>query len=259
MDVKALRVGLDIGKRVDPSAVCIATAEKIEVRTQYNIHRIERLPMVRYVEQAEVLADILIRSWSQYQKQLIKDGITRYPAPRILIDITGVGDGVIEIILANPQIRPLFRSAKFQVYPTRFTHGDKINRRGANEIYLGKEALASRLQMLSQRRRISIPVTIKARNPYLLKEFDDFDINTDEASGRSTYGAIRPGSHDDQIISLGLATLDEVKPMGGKAPSKAVTGRTDIDYMLDEANEAIGFHQDEEMEPWHIPGTYRYV
>ena len=93
---------------------------------------------------------------------------------------------------------------------------------------------------------------IKAKNPFLLKEFDNFDVNCDEASGRTTYGAVRPGSHDDQIIALGLACLEELKPLSGfKAPSQAVTGRTDIDDLLEEANKAIGrFGQDEERQSW---------
>ena len=248
MGIKALRIGLDIGKRVDPSAVCISTAElkNDDGKTYYNIHRIERLPMVKYMDQAVILAEILTKSWEQYQKEMKTQGMARYPLPRISIDITGVGDGVSEIILSNPVIRSLFKSAHFQVFPVRFTHGDKITYTSKRDINLGKEALASRLQALSEMGQIKIPMTIKIKNPFLLQEFCDFDINTDE-TGRTTYGAIRSCSHDDMIIALGLACLiDNPRPRRQiTVPPVAAYGTGEqprsVDSYLSEAYNSPGY------------------
>jgi hypothetical protein len=40
----------------------------------------------------------------------------------------------------------------------------------------------------------------------------DFDIDVDELSGKATYGAIRPGTHDDMVTAIGLACLLEAEP-----------------------------------------------
>jgi hypothetical protein len=227
MVIKALRIGLDIGKRVDPSAICISTAELKNDKTYYNIHRIERLPMVKYVEQAEILAEILTKSWAQYQTEM--KGEARSPLPYFSIDVTGVGDGVTEIILANPTIKALIKAAHFLVFPVRFVHGDRITYKTKREINLGKEALASRLQALSEMGQIKIPMTIKAKNPFLLQEFYDFDVDVNEA-GRTTYGANRSGSHDDMIIALGLASLMDLRlPRHFKVPPIAAFNSNDLD------------------------------
>lgn len=60
--------------------------------------------------------------------------------------------------------------------------------------------------MLAESRQIHI----SPQNPEaeaVATELMDFDIDVDETSGKATYGAMRPGTHDDMVCALGLACL----------------------------------------------------
>ncbi|HPP76343.1 MAG TPA: hypothetical protein PLU88_14570, partial [Armatimonadota bacterium] len=65
------------------------------------------------------------------------------------------------------------------------------------------------LQVLIESERIHIPKTLSTAEN-LVEELLDFDIDVDEATGKPTYGAIRPGTHDDMVVALGLAVLPDL-------------------------------------------------
>ncbi|MDH7596870.1 MAG: hypothetical protein QHG98_03880 [Methanothrix sp.] len=192
-----LRIGIDIGKRHDPTAIVVAIAERRQSETHFVVPFLKRLDLdLSYPDQVEELQDICSRAVRRFW--LINRSARQ---PRILIDVTGVGDAVLDTL------RPRVQNAA-EVLPCRFMAGDRLVRDGG-ELRVGKSYFVSRLQVLSEGKRIHLPQSSEALQ--LSQEMLDFDIDVDESSGKATYGAIRPGTHDDMVTALGLACLLDVK------------------------------------------------
>ena len=86
-------------------------------------------------------------------------------------------------------------------------NGDRIHEDGT-EYTIGKTHFISRLQVLAESKRIHLPQIPEAET--LAQEMLDFDIDVDESSGKATFGAVRPGTHDDMVCALGLACLKDL-------------------------------------------------
>lgn len=191
-------VGIDVGQRRDPTAVCVAEVlEQIQTpdptmpwgelttMTVYTVRFLERLPLgMPYPRIADRLAQIA-------------EGV-RYKMPdaviRLYVDQTGVGAPVVDQLrekIAHPLVGVTLAA------------GERLTVSGS-EARLGKAYLVSRLQVLLQNGQIRLPKTAEAEQ--LARELLDFEIKVDQ-DGQDRYGAFRVGSHDDMVIALGLATL----------------------------------------------------
>ena len=202
--MKILMMGADVGKRHDPTAMAVSILEQREndsgrPETHYNVPFLRRLlPLGQpYPQQADELVRLAEAALDRF-KYLPGNDPYSNPQPRFYIDVTGVGDGMIDLV--KPRLRNRFR-----LIPCRFVHGDKL---GASdgEYRPGKSWFASRLQVLSEGRQIHI----SPENPEaeaVATELMNFDIEVDETTGIDRYGAMRPGTHDDMVCALGLACL----------------------------------------------------
>jgi len=92
----------------------------------------------------------------------------------------------------------------FHVVPCRFTHGDNLGA-APGEYRVGKSWFANRLQVLSEGKLIHVSPDLPDAEA-VATELLDFDINVDE-TGKDTYGAMRPGTHDDLVCALGMSCL----------------------------------------------------
>lgn len=194
-------IGIDIGKKADPSAVCVVMAEERgrtrsgESITHYAIPFLERLPLeMKYPQQVARFVEIITGTAQKCQ--------WKCPPPEIYADVTGVGEGVLDLLepeLMKRGIRGLYRA--------RFTHGDRITVNPGRHISIGKSYMGNRLQILAESQRVHLPDIPEARA--LADELLDFDIEVDENGGEKL-GAMRPGTHDDQVVALALATLKEM-------------------------------------------------
>ncbi|MCX8207970.1 MAG: hypothetical protein N3G75_09130 [Methanothrix sp.] len=193
-----LRIGIDIGKRHDPTAMVVAIAEnRNRDETHFVVPFLKRLDLdLPYTDQVAELHDMCSRAIRRFW--LINRSAR---SPKILVDVTGVGDAVLDTL------KPRVRNAA-EVIPCRFMAGDRLTRDG-EEFRVGKSYFVSRLQVLSESKRIHLPQLPEALQ--LSQEMLDFDIDVDESSGKATYGAIRPGTHDDMVTALGLACLLDIK------------------------------------------------
>jgi len=117
----------------------------------------------------------------------------------IYVDVTGVGDAVVDML--NPGAKRIGK-----LHPCRFVAGDRLNKVNYKEYTIGKAHFASRLQGLSESHQIHISREIPEAEA-VAAELMNFDIDVDEASGKATFGAMRPGTHDDMVCALGLACL----------------------------------------------------
>ncbi len=106
--------------------------------------------------------------------------------PRILVDATGVGLPVVDIL------RQALAGKPHVLVACMFTYGDRYTKDTSNyrapSASVGKAHLVSRLQALLQTQRIKLPETSEAR--VLAKELLDYEIRVSE-DANDKYGAFR--------------------------------------------------------------------
>ena len=188
----ATLMGVDIGQKRDPTAICVAETKRREgdhrSETHYLIRFLERLPLgTPYPQVAQRIDDVAggVRAKTEY-------------SPTLYVDATGVGTPVVDILRSNaPNVR--------HVTAVYFTYGDR-RKVEHGHISLGKAWLVSRLQALLQTLRIHLPRTSEAEA--LARELQDYEIRVDE-NANDRYGAFRVGTHDDLVTALGLAVQCE--------------------------------------------------
>lgn len=186
-----VRIGVDLGQRHDPTAICVCEVERrgytLNERGRptggeyhYLIRHLERLPLgTPYPAVVDRLVEI-------YRKLTASKH-----SVRIWMDATGLGQPVVDLL----------ESAGLPVTPVYLTSSDKAVEEG-RELRLGKALLVSRLQVLLQSGRIHLPKTREAE--VLIEELLNYEIRvTDNAN--PVFGAFKTGTHDDLATALGLA------------------------------------------------------
>ena len=205
-------LGVDIGQRVDPSAIAVAElvppplverhspgSVRVDMVTPdrpsvWEIRYLARLPLnTPYPKVAQRVAEVAEGAARQ------KLGVSL----RMRIDITGVGRPVAELIVGALKERKVDCPVEF----VTFTFGDHLTTVAGGERRLGKAYLVSRLQSLLQTQRLKLPRTAEAVE--LGKELLNYEIKVDP-DGDAKFGAFKVGSHDDLVTALGLAVLQEV-------------------------------------------------
>lgn len=185
-------LGVDVGQRVDPTAICVSEAEWRGDDDHYVVRFLQRLPLgTKYPAVADRLVEIIVG---------IEEKSGELPE-RLFVDATGVGVPVCDILREK-----LDRAipAGVPLTPVFFTYGDRRTRENG-EIKLGKAYLVSRLQSLLQTERLHLPQTAEAEA--LADELLSYEIKIDQ-DGHDRYGAFSTGSHDDLVTALGLATQE---------------------------------------------------
>lgn len=186
-------VGVDIGQKRDPTAICVAEQERREVENREDHHflvrYLERLPLgTPYPRVADRVAGIV--------KKVQARADSKFPI-YVYVDATGVGQPVVDLIREQ-----ITRGTVVAVY---FTHGDRRTTKvegGGRCVTLGKAYLVSRLQALLQAGRLHLPRTSEAE--VLTEELLNYEIRVTK-DANDTYGAFRVGTHDDLVTALGLA------------------------------------------------------
>lgn len=213
-------VGVDVGQKVDPTAICVCEQvvrvidpgrltlparggmfdardlQRVGVRTEtiHTARHIQRLPLgTPYPEVAAQVAAVV--------DGLVRRGVAR---PRIMIDATGVGGPVVDIL------RERLGHHAQDVVSCTFTHGEKYGQDDdARTASVGKAFLVSRLQALLQTKRLKLPVT--AESEALARELQNYEIRIDD-DANDRYGAFRVGTHDDLVTALGLCVIYREPP-----------------------------------------------
>lgn len=208
-------VGVDVGQKVDPTAIVVCEQvervsdtgrltlpqragmydardiQRVGVRTEtiHTARHLQRLPLgMPYPEVAAQVAAVV--------EGLVRRGITR---PRIMVDATGVGGPVVDILRER-----LGRHARDLIAAT-FTHGGRYSQDDSARLAtVGKAYLVSRLQALLQTSRLKLPQTAEAEQ--LARELQNYEIRIDD-DANDRYGAFRTGTHDDLVTALGLCVV----------------------------------------------------
>jgi hypothetical protein len=184
-----VRIGVDIGQRTEPSAVCVAASEDREgphgTEDHYIVRHLEGLPLGTSFpaladRTAQVAAGVLDRT-----------DLTPY----IYLDATGLGESVVDVFSV--------RARDARVVAVYFNHGDRRLRVSPREVHLGKAFLVGRLQTLLQLQCLHLPRTPDAQA--LAEDLLEYQIQVRE-DANERYGAFRVGARDDLVTALGLAT-----------------------------------------------------
>ena len=213
-------IGCDVGQIRDSTAICVCEVMQVNTgkvryaskqeagrwdhrghwippkgidpvfRSEYTVRDIKRLPLgTSYPDVADHLAHLLCA------ERLARRDV------RLLLDVTGVGRGVWDMLRQEIALRKEARHV--QLRPVSFTHGETYNKRTGS---LGKAYLVSRGQSLLQSGRVHAPDTPEVRAT--LEELKTYEIKID-TDGKDTYGAFAVGKHDDLATALLLATLED--------------------------------------------------
>lgn len=187
-----ITIGVDIGQKRDPTAVCVAEGEwrEVEGRTEshFVIRHLERLPLGTPYPR---VADRIARVTDQVRAK-------KGERPTVFVDGTGVGQPVVDLLRERVQ--------SGEVVAVWFIYGDQRTESWEGEflrVSLGKAYLVSRLQVLLGTGRLHLPRTREAGA--LTDELLNYELRVDE-NARETFGAFKVGTHDDLVTALGLAT-----------------------------------------------------
>jgi len=189
-----VQIGVDIGQRRDPTAVCVAEVKRRATQrhqeNHFYVRHLERLALgTSYPKVAERIAHITgrVRAMSG-------------SGPRVYVDATGVGVPVVDLLRE--------RIHGGRVVAVYFIHGNRRTetvKDGQPRVSLGKAYLVSRLLSLLESGRVHLPRTSGARA--LERELLNYEVRVDE-NACDRYGAFREGTHDDLVTALGLATQE---------------------------------------------------
>jgi hypothetical protein len=183
-------IGLDIGQKRDPTALCVAETDPrlIEGKevVHFQIRHLERLPLGTAYPQVAARVGEVTRQVHR------RSGST----PRLYVDATGVGQPVVDLL----------REGGVQPVACYFTHGDRCREKNGQEVTIGKAHLVSSLQALLQTGRLHLPQTSEAT--VLADELTTYEIRVDE-NANDRYGAFKVGTHDDLVTALGLAVCQD--------------------------------------------------
>lgn len=188
----AVSLGVDIGQKRDPTAVCVAEGEWRVVgsrtETHFNVRHLERLALgTPYPQVADRIAQVTDQVRARSGEH-----------PTVFVDSTGVGQPVVDLLRE--------RVHSGVVVPVTFTAGDRRTKCWEGDylrVSLGKSCMVSRLQALLGTGRLHLPRTREAGA--LTDELLNYELRVDQ-SGHETFGAFKTGTHDDLACALGLAT-----------------------------------------------------
>ena len=208
----AVCIGVDIGQKRDPTAICVAESEwrEMDGRTEahFNVRHLERLLLgTPYPQVVERIARITDQVRARTGER-----------PAVFVDATGVGQPVVDLLRERVQ--------SGTVVAVYFTAGDRRTESwedGYLRVSLGKTYLVSRLQAMLGTGRLHLPRTREAGA--LTDELLNYELRVDE-NARETFGAFRTGTHDDLATALGLATqVDPVPSLQARTSSRPSTVR----------------------------------
>ena len=193
-------IGVDIGKRRDPTAIAVVEIEVRPVEAPAGCQRREEAHyLVRMLGRLPIntpYPDVVRRIESLCHQVRKRTGLD----PFLFIDATGVGLPIVDQLKASHL--PVQR-----LDAVLFTGGNRRNeKREEGRVLLGKAFLVSRLQTLLQFQRIHLPKSSEATA--LAQELRSFEIRVDD-NARQRSGAFRVGTHDDLVTALGLAVQKE--------------------------------------------------
>ena len=183
--------GADIGKKRDPSTVCVIRTRYAFGKAEYHVGYLKRFNLqMLYTDISTKLAN-LDRQLSQLAAQEGKEAIVTY-----VLDSTGIGGPVAEVVCKKLPYARIMKAYITGGIATTYSPEDPW------EVHIPKGQLISGLMAAYDRGIISVPRDSKEAAA-IEEELANFEIHISEA-GHDTYYAA-PSKHDDLVIALALS------------------------------------------------------
>ena len=185
----AVLIGVDIGQRTEPSALCVAEIEERSglhgTQVHYVVRHLERFPIgTKYPALADRVAQVASGASKRAAHGL-----------HVYLDATGLGESIVELFSV--------RVRKAQTVAVYFTLTDRRHAIRHDEVQLGKVFLVARLQTLLQVGCLHLPRTAEAER--LAADLLEFEIQVAEDSNER-YRAVKVGPREELVMALGLAS-----------------------------------------------------
>jgi hypothetical protein len=185
-----VRVGVDIGKMRDYTALVVTSDEVRDGKHHFATHSVERLPLgTPYPAVVDRIVEVMANLEARNERR--RDARKLAFGRELLIDSTGVGGALIDLV----------RESGLQPIAVTLVGGDVVTEHEPNRVSMGKGYMVGRLQVLLQTKRLRLPESAEAR--ILATELDDYTGQTNE-TGHTAWNA-RSGQHDDLVIALELS------------------------------------------------------
>jgi len=178
-------IGVDFGQAADYSAIALGFPQDGEM----HIRHVERLQLgMKYEKQIERIRWIYCRTCIQTKQK-----------PRIIVDGTGVGRAVVEMLVKSG----------FSPIVVTVTGGNNINREGRNW-NIPKKHLVSPLIVGVQNQTVKIARSLEHAD-ILMKEMQNFKLKINIATGNESFEAWRERDHDDLVFACALIVFADKK------------------------------------------------
>lgn len=191
-------IGLDLGQKQDYTAV--AVVEKKETRgtgekPTLHLRHLERYALgTPYGEQMDYVAALYERLQNLAATPA---AIPRHtipgPRPELIVDATGVGVGVTEMLKE--------RDLKYRAVSIT---GGTAEHRANGTYHVPKRNLVSRAVAPFEGQRLKIAKGMKLV-PELVRELENFKVKVNTNTAHDSYEAWREADHDDLVLALSLA------------------------------------------------------
>jgi len=207
-------IGVDLGQTNDYTALCVVelhtTGAGHQAERSYQVRHLDRLPLsTPYPEQVETVSRVV-----ELVKQQQRAAQSPWPSernphpPRLIVDQTGVGRPVVDML----------RAAGHKTLTAVSIHGGDTSTRDGNDWRVPKRELVAVLQVLLQTNRLAVAASLPHAQT-LTREMLAFKVSFTK-TGHDTYANDwRENDHDDLVLAVALAVWAGERT--GKPPSPA--------------------------------------
>ncbi|HZS05318.1 MAG TPA: hypothetical protein VFD58_10830 [Blastocatellia bacterium] len=177
-------VGVDLGQAQDSTAVVVLQRQGSGKDALHQVVQMKRYP--------------LGTAYPEIVKDLAKKLAMAPADTNLILDATGVGRAVVDLVRAHPGL--IARSD--HIHAVTITGGDTENREG-NYWRVPKRNLVAAIQVLLQSQRLKVAAGLP-ETQLLVNELQNFKVKITE-NAHDTYGTWRDGQHDDLVLAASLA------------------------------------------------------
>jgi hypothetical protein len=187
-------VGLDLGQKQDYTAVAVVEKEeRPDDKPMLYLRHLERYALgTPYGEQMDRVRD-LVGDEKLRVRRRVSDRRTVTRLPELIVDATGVGVGVVEML----KDRGLgYRAVSIT--------GGISETGGGGTYHVPKRNLVSRAVASFEGKRLKIARSMSLVDE-LVKELENFKVKVNLQTAHDSYEAWRESDHDDLVLALALA------------------------------------------------------
>lgn len=175
-------VSVDLGQAADFTAISVSS------KSPTKVVKLERPPLgTAYLDIAKRIGEIC-------RSPALALGVD------LLVDATGVGRPVLEMIKKEVQKVTMTGTVQVRVVPILITGGAHVTRDDKGFWHVPKTVLVSSLQVALQEKSLSVVRSLEMAS-ILTKEMQSFQMNV-KASGNTSFEALRVRDHDDLVLAV---------------------------------------------------------